>query len=232
MVGGVGPAALASMVSAVLGLAYLSVPSPFGPGSQAIWVGFATYVMVCAILIATAHRSTKVALSGIEAVRMDAAARESVLRAKLQMAELAGARGVAERRLEQVTDALPVLISQVGADGRFEFVNRAYEEWFGRGRENLKGRHLEEVLGPDLFSRMKPRLETVLSGTPVSFEETATNVRGERREMRGEYIPNISASGEVVGYFALIQDVTETKRQSCWPGRPIPSSSATCSRSV
>jgi PAS domain S-box-containing protein len=214
VVGGAGPATVASLMSAVLGLAYLSVPWPFGPGSQAIWVGFATYAMVCVILIATAHRSARIAAKAIDAAQANAAARESVLQAKLELAELAVARGAAERRLEQVTDALPVFISQVGRDTRFQFVNRAYEEFFDVSREELKGRHVEGVVGPEAFAQAKPHIDLVFSGQATSFEAKVPRVGGELRDIRATYMPNFGADGEVEGYFAFVQDITKAKQQA------------------
>ncbi|WP_210527445.1 sensor histidine kinase [Rubellimicrobium arenae] len=214
VVGGTGVALLASIVSGVLGLGYLSVPSPFGPGSQGIWVGFATYATVCAILISAAHRASKLAAKAVDAAEANAAARESVLRAKLEMAELAVARGAAERRLEQVTDALPVFISQVGRDARFQFVNRAYEEWFGVSRHAINGQRVEDVIGPDAYAQARTHFDLVLSGQSTSFEAKVPNASGELHDVRATYVPNLGADGQVEGYFGFVQDITEAKSQA------------------
>ncbi|TNC48591.1 PAS domain S-box protein [Rubellimicrobium rubrum] len=214
VMGGVGPASLAALVSAILGLAYLAVPSPLGQGSQAIWAGLASYAVVCLILVASARQSAQAAARAVAAAETDAAARESVLRAKLELAQLTVARGAAERRLEQVTDALPVFISQVGRDRRFQFVNRAYEEWFGRRREDLIGRSVEEVIGPEASAQARPHLDRVLSGERTSFEAQVPHVSGELRHVRATYVPNIGEDGTVEGYFGFVQDITEAKQQA------------------
>ena len=36
-----------------------------------------------------------------------------------------------EEQLRLITDALPALISYVDADKRYQFSNKAYEDWFG-----------------------------------------------------------------------------------------------------
>jgi PAS domain S-box-containing protein len=214
LLGGIGPGLLAAALSSPLALGGLMDQPGFLPRDREAWAGLAVFWLVSGAVVLLIHREARANAQAMGAAAAAAAARENGLRARLEAAQLAAARTEAERRLELVVDALPVLVSQVDADGRFVFVNRAYEDWFGRGREDLRGRHLEEVLGPDLFPRMKPRLEAVLSGTPVAFEEPAVNALGERREMRGQYVPNIGPSGEVLGYVALIQDVTEARRQS------------------
>jgi PAS domain S-box-containing protein len=44
-----------------------------------------------------------------------------------------------ERDLRHLTDNLPVLISCVGADRRYRFVNGTYEAWFGHKRAEIEG---------------------------------------------------------------------------------------------
>src|SRR5688572_16657978 len=45
-----------------------------------------------------------------------------------------------EKHLHRVLDAMPVFISYVGADLRYQFTNKTYEEWFG---EKPEGKHIE-----------------------------------------------------------------------------------------
>jgi PAS domain-containing protein len=66
-----------------------------------------------------------------------AAVREGAPRSRLEAAEAAAAWGQVERHLQELTDALPVKISLVSRDLRYQYVNHAYEGWFGLSRENL-----------------------------------------------------------------------------------------------
>jgi PAS domain S-box-containing protein len=140
---------------------------------------------------------------------------EALLRTSLEAAELSAFLShAAERRMAALTDALPVLISQVGRDLRYEFVNRAYEEWFGRRREDLIGRSVEEVIGPEASVQARPHLDRALSGERTSFEAQGPHVSGEMRHVRATYVPNIGVDGTVEGYFGFVQDITEAKQQA------------------
>ena len=41
-------------------------------------------------------------------------------------------RSATSRRLREIADALPVMISYIDADQHFRFANKAYEGWFER----------------------------------------------------------------------------------------------------
>jgi PAS domain S-box-containing protein len=214
LIGGVAPGVLTASLSALLGLAYLAEQPTFASDSQLLWTGLVLYVIVCAILIALTQQTAKATRLAIEAAAAQTTARENVLTAKLEAAQAAASQGQAERRLEQVTDALPVFISQVGRDLRFQFVNRAYEEWFGVRRDSLKGRHLEEIVGPEAFAQATQHLDTVFSGQAVSFETRVPHPSGEMHDLQVNYIPNLGPDGVAEGYFGFVQDVTEAKRQA------------------
>src|SRR5271165_2869069 len=74
-----------------------------------------------------------------------------------------------ERRLQLITDSLPALIAHVDRDQRYQFVNRAYEQWLGFSPSQALGRTIREVLGEQLYRSVRPYVERALSGEQVSF---------------------------------------------------------------
>ena len=48
-----------------------------------------------------------------------------------------------QHRLELITDSLPVLISYIDSNLHYKFVNKGYEEWFGKKRDEVVGSHIE-----------------------------------------------------------------------------------------
>lgn len=115
------------------------------------------------------------------------------------------------RQLETVTDALPMLVSFVGADQRYRFVSAAYERWFGHPRADVVGRHLEEVLGSEAYEAVKPRVEQALSGASVTFEAELSYRDGGPRWVEASYIPQFASDGSVAGFVGLVVDITERK---------------------
>lgn len=150
----------------------------------------------------------------LAALRGDAASRERVLEAKLAASEAEAALARSEQHLRTLTDALPVLITHVDRDLRYRFVNRTYETWFSRKHENVVGKAVVEIVGSEAFAQAKPRIDAVLSGQHLSFEESVIYPGVGERHVRATYIPEIGSRGEVLGFYGLVQDVTEARRQA------------------
>ncbi len=119
-----------------------------------------------------------------------------------------------EAQLRLVTDAMPVLVSFVGADQRYRFVNRAYERWFGLSREEIVGHTLVEIIGSAAYAVLQPHILRGLAGEHVSFQQRAVPYRmAGARDVQATFVPHREADGRLGGYIALLQDVTEDNRR-------------------
>ncbi len=116
-----------------------------------------------------------------------------------------------QQRLETITDALPVLVSYVGADLRYRFANEAYERWFGRAREEIVGKHLREILGEEAFERLRVYFDAALTGETVRYEARAPYRHGGERYIEASYIPH-RVDGRVAGFVAFVSDVSERRQ--------------------
>jgi PAS domain S-box-containing protein len=150
---------------------------------------------------------------------VDSAAR-AMGRAAQLLAERAAARDrvegslrARERDLRLITDALPVLVSYVDAEERCRFTNRTCQEWFGRTRAEIDGRHIREVLGDAAYQIVRPHAATALAGREVRFEATIPFPQGGRRIVEATLVPDIAEEGAVRGYVGLMADVTERARR-------------------
>ena len=117
-----------------------------------------------------------------------------------------------ETRIRLITDSLPVLISFVDKDLCYQFVNREYEVWFKRPRENFIGMHLDEIMGKETFEALYPFVRRALRGETISYEGRMPNPDGGYRDFFCRNIPHRNETGEVVGYFVLVEDITERKK--------------------
>jgi PAS domain S-box-containing protein len=115
-------------------------------------------------------------------------------------------------QLRLITDALPVLISYVDSKQRYRFNNKAYEKWFGHSRTEVYGKHLKGILGNPAYKSIKKHVERVLSGQEVTFEDIIPYKDGGTRYVNATYVPHFGKQGEVRGFFALVNDITERKR--------------------
>lgn len=115
-----------------------------------------------------------------------------------------------EEQLRRMTNALPVLIAYIDADGHYRFNNRAYEEWLGVPYQTLEGQPLAEALGPEIYGTIQPYLQQALKGQSVTFEVEFPNSDLPYRWVSISYEPDMQA-GQVKGCFALTQDISDRK---------------------
>lgn len=114
-----------------------------------------------------------------------------------------------ERQLRLMADALPVLISYVDAERRYQFNNVAYEKFLGLPRTAITGRTVEQVLGPEAYRVVRPHVETALQGNPVEYEMELPIRDGTSRKIHASYVPHFGNDGKVTGFYSLVNDVTE-----------------------
>jgi len=107
-------------------------------------------------------------------------------------------------------DLTPTMIAYWGADLRCRLANRAYETWFGVAPEALVGRHIRDLLGPELFAKNEPYIRAALRGERQQFERLITGPDGVRRHSLALYLPDI-VDGEVRGFVAHVTEVTALK---------------------
>jgi PAS domain S-box-containing protein len=113
--------------------------------------------------------------------------------------------------LRMITDNIPGLISYVDADGRYRFVNKQYEEWFGIQKREVVGEHYREVLGNAVYQQIQRYVKEALSGKHVQYEEALPYKSGGTRWVHADYVPDFDESGKVKGFFALVGDITGLK---------------------
>lgn len=122
------------------------------------------------------------------------------------------ARHQAETKLQQVMDAVPVLISYIGSDLRYQMVNKAYERWFDLANEEIEGRHMREVIGDDAFIGLESELGTVLAGRPVTYEKQMNLPKIGERFVQGSFIPVADGADGPTGFIVVVTDITNSKR--------------------
>ncbi|MDI1239267.1 MAG: response regulator [Polaromonas sp.] len=121
----------------------------------------------------------------------------------------------ANAQLREITDTVPAWITYVDAEERFRFHNQAYEKAFGLTYAQINGKTLREVTGDKLYEAVRPRIEEVMSGYPVVYERSQKNPEGDLRDYLVHYFPRYgedAEEGRVVGFYSLVNDVTELKR--------------------
>lgn len=114
--------------------------------------------------------------------------------------------------IQKILDALPAMVGYWDRGLRNRLANEAYVEFFGRAPDEMRGIHISEVLGRELFERNLPYMEAALEGEPQLFDREIHTPSGEVRHTQASYIPDLGDNGEVRGFFVLVTDITERRR--------------------
>ena len=104
-----------------------------------------------------------------------------------------------------------MLISYIDTDERYAFVNRTCADWYQRSPADLIGKRVDDMLGAS-FETIKSEMARALAGVPVQFEKSITYGDGETRDVRGHYLPHRDEDGAVLGFFSLVEDITDIRR--------------------
>ena len=107
----------------------------------------------------------------------------------------------------EVLDTLPAVVGYYDSDLRNRLANRAYVEFFGVTPEEIHGRHISDVLGPQLYGLNRPHIAKALAGEPQLFDRTVIDHSGEPRHMQVSYVPDIR-DGKPRGFAVLLTDIT------------------------
>jgi PAS domain S-box-containing protein len=102
-------------------------------------------------------------------------------------------------------------LTHCSRDLRYLSVNPAYSGMVGLAVDQIAGMPIIDVLGQAAFEIIRPRIERVLSGERVEYEDELP-LAGERKWIHADYTPERDASGKVVGWVASVTDISERKR--------------------
>ena len=113
--------------------------------------------------------------------------------------------------LRLVTDNLPALIAYIDRDERYQFVNQAFEARFSKPRSAFIGAKVRDILQPEIYQRVAPWIAAALAGESANFELDYQSADGGYI-LQIQYIPHRLRNGDVIGFFALMEDVTEDRQ--------------------
>lgn len=117
-----------------------------------------------------------------------------------------------EERIRLFANAMPTMMSYIDEQERYQFVNRAYRANFMPEGGRIIGRCLRDVLSPQEYTLRKPYIDRALGGATAIFDMPLSSAEQEARFGLATYVPHRNAHGQVVGFFTLIQDITERRR--------------------
>jgi len=106
------------------------------------------------------------------------------------------------------TDNAPAMLVYIDTSLRYHFANRAYCEYLGLPREQVIGKRVDDLLPA---AEAQPRLEYMRRALAGERQDLETELRfadGRRQYSLGTYIPHRDERGEVIGLYAIFQDIS------------------------
>ena len=114
--------------------------------------------------------------------------------------------------LQVVVDATPALIARYDRAIRLVWANKTYAARFGKGPEQLVGKHLREIVGEAAFAPLEPATGRVLAGETIDIEiEVPYPPPVGPRWMHFVVAPTFDAGGAADGCVAVITDDTHLR---------------------
>ena len=107
-------------------------------------------------------------------------------------------------------DLIPYPVAYISKNSRYEYVNKAYCEWYGIESSNIIGKTARECLRPDVYDEIKDHIKKALKGEKVIYQSDVPYNNGYRT-VKAEYIPQFDANESVHGYLAIMNDVSDKR---------------------
>ncbi len=151
------------------------------------------------------HSCTREELEVAEAIAAHVA-----LATQQKQAELAHAQS--ERRLQAILDNSAAVISLKDLEGRYQLVNRRWEELFHTGKGRALGRTDREIFPPETAERFRANDRAVLAaGKPIALEEQVVQDDGPHTYVAVNF-PIQEPDGAASGVCGIATDITGRKQ--------------------
>ena len=110
--------------------------------------------------------------------------------------------------LRRAVDMVPAMVGYWDTELRNRMGNAAYVSFFGLTPDQMRGRHIRDVIGEELYEQNLPYMQAALAGHPQHFDREIVDPQGNRRYTQASYLPDIDDTGQVLGFSVLVADVT------------------------
>jgi PAS domain S-box-containing protein len=117
-----------------------------------------------------------------------------------------------EARMRRVLDALPMNVSLIGPDRRYEYLNKTSLDWHGLRLEEAVGKEVADIIGRGAYEMGRSRFDAAFAGEGATFEAEVRYETVGHRNVQVSFVPDLDAERRVVGVFSMIVDLTDRKR--------------------
>ena len=132
--------------------------------------------------------------------------------ATARLVETDAALRASQRRLRALLEHTPLMVTEKDRQGRYIFVNRAFQERLGIRAEEAVGRTAHDIFDPNRAeAQARLEREVIARKAPVQQEIVVSSPSGPRTVLFTKF-PLVDAAGEVEAIGTIGVDVTELKQ--------------------
>lgn len=115
--------------------------------------------------------------------------------------------------LNTVLEAIPAMVAVFDREMRYMLVNRAFERWRGRRRDELIGRHVSQTMDSAEFAVSEPWAARALAGETVSYEKEYPGAT-QSKHVSVAYMPLRLDDGSIAGFIGVAHDITRHREEN------------------
>lgn len=116
-----------------------------------------------------------------------------------------------EHELSRILNNLPALVGYWDCSLFNVHANEAYSKYFGKTPNEIKGKHISELLGEALYIKNILYIEGALNGQAQTFEREISLPDGTKKQTIANYLPDV-VDGIVQGFFVIVTDISYIKK--------------------
>lgn len=114
--------------------------------------------------------------------------------------------------LALILDRIPEMISFLDKDLRYIYADEGYAAWYGFKKEELVGKYVKDILPPENYAKVRPRLlEVVATGKEIYYRHEVVRIDGTKADVSISYVPKKDQDGNVEAFFATVRDITHER---------------------
>lgn len=117
-----------------------------------------------------------------------------------------------QQQIQFYTDHSPAMLAYLNHDRSILFVNKAYQQFMGKSKQQLIGSALHELFSETELAKREPYLKAAFNGETQSFEMSTADHTGKQHFILGTYVPDThkteNQKTQINGVFVIMQDIS------------------------
>ena len=114
-----------------------------------------------------------------------------------------------EKELRGILDSMPILVSRIDRELKYQFANKTYKKVLGLDPEWMEGRHISEIMNEEMYKRVLLKLNRVFEGEVMMYQTHGQLRNGKSMHFDVVNSPDYDLAGNVTGILSCIVDISD-----------------------